>query len=220
MAIGNASEQCTGPVDIWVSVPVLSTQTVSTSLASINKVGVATTKITTVTPIPIFFGWGETAPEPEFLPEYEPIMSDLGGSRKEHDRLYEGQDARVTVTMTIWKEIILQSMMAFTKSTSPPGLDGGGDIGTIMQAEKRSFQLWLRFPYAVKPFMQSAQMVAGYHFYGAMLDGPIRRGPGTKVNKIMLSWFCGRPIINGFYACYDFDMTAIAGLSPDLNRPF
>jgi hypothetical protein len=215
-----ASEQNTGPVAIWVSVPVLSRSTLVGYSVQKKSVINTATGVTTVTNAPFFLGWGETAPEPEFLPEYEPIMSDLAGSRKEHDRLYEGADARVTATMTVWNEMILQSMLAFTKSTSPPGSDGGLDIGTLMQAEKRTFQLWLVFPYVVKPFMIAANMLPGYHFVGACLDGPIRRGLGTKVNRVMLSWFCGRPILNGFYACYDFDMSAVATLKPDLNRPF
>lgn len=216
-----ASEQVTGPVAIWVSVPVITR--VAADGSSQNFVG-PPPPITTVTTTPLFFGWGESAPEPEFMPEYENVMSDLRGSRKPHDKLYEGQDARVTATMTIWDELVLQAMMAFTKSNNP-GVDGGSDIGTLMNAEKRSFMLWLVYPYAfTKSFMAAANMRGGYRFYGAMLDGPIRRSQGTKVNKVLLSWYCSAVLVAAAnvpvaYVCYDGNMNDIIGRPTTINRP-
>lgn len=210
-----ASEQVTGPVAVWVGVPILfpKVEKVPTgdSRGSVNQVSLQTTIA------PVFFGWGESAPDPEFLPEYENLMSDLGGTRKPWDKIFEGADARVSITSTIWDEDVLQSCMSYTK-TSLPGVVGNYDVGTLMHAEKRSYQLWLVYPYQVKPFMAAANMRKGYHFYGAMIEGPVRRKQGTGGNKVSLSWYCGIPRINGIGACYDFDMSAVLNKPTPLNQ--
>jgi hypothetical protein len=224
---GEASEQVVGAVEIWIALPLQSIQALEQAppIELITSPGQqqqqAAQPVVQITRTPIFFGWGETAPEPEFLPEYENIMADPRGSRKAHDRLYEGSDARVVATMTIWKEPLLQTMLGFVNFNSPPGMDGSSDIGTIMNAEGQSYEVWLKFPYAFfKPFMQAAGMVQGYHYLAAMMDGPQRRALGTKTNKIMVSWYCSGKYTAGAYPCYNNDLSALNGLSPDINRPF
>ena len=196
-----ASEQTSGPVLVWVGVP--------------NVSGAK----------PMFFGTGENAPEPEFIPEYENVMNDLRGTRKPFDKIFEGEDAPVTITTTFWVEDTLDFLMDFVNLNNGQRGDGIGqqaqnDIGTLMFLEKQYFELWLVYPYAVThPFMtvNGANMKRGYHFFAAIMDGPIRRSNGTKVNKVAASSYCGglpKSSSDGKgmnFVTYDDDMGAVVG---------
>lgn len=167
-----------------------------------------------------FLGSAESAPDIELTGEFEPVYSDIAGSRLPMDRIFEGEEAVISAVLTWWDESTLNAINTFGAALgSVDGRSFFHDTGTIMGQEGANFEFFVRFPFAAKPAY--SDMPAGYHFLSAMRIGGFRIEPGTKVNKRhliikaqrKLNPAIGAPGLNTeIFRLYDFDMSAVANI--------
>ena len=192
-----AQDYCTGPVDIWVGI--------GNGLAIDGGAG-----------SPVFLGHGERGPRISLKHAWEPVFNDLSGSQIPYDYMYEGTEALIFVDLTRWNELVFQEITnlfnSFNRQT--PGSDAGTDLagsrGALVLTEGYYLPLWLHFPYAIKPAMNT--LPAGYRFRATIMEGPDDRDPlGTSPNKIRLAWHAISLFdpVTGAFTLYDFDMTAL-----------
>ena len=151
------------------------------------------------------------------VPEFEPVMNDIGGTRKPFDRLYQGEDALSIGVLTRWNETVYQFMASIPSAGVFPGICNLGNIGTLMITEGFAYEVYLQFPYAAKTLFSANGMPPGYRFPFSYLEGPIEQERGTKPNKRHLTFYHGRgydPSTGGFLL-YDFNMTPIPAIPPN-----
>lgn len=179
---------------------------------------------TNATGTPAFLGTCESAPDIELTGEFEPIFNDLSGTRLPMDRIWEGEEGLMNFVMTYWNEIQtvpIMATLAFGAGAAIPGTSLLGDIGTIMGQEEMTFETWIKFPFSAKTAY--SDMPAGYHFHSCLPIGPKKITPGTGVNKKQLIIKAQRKkaavapsgLTSSIFELYDFDMTAVAGLTID-----
>jgi len=171
---------------------------------------------------PAFLGWGETAPDIEERPEWEPVMSDDVGSKIPSDIIWQGSHAYVSVDMTKRDEEIILNLKArpyFLNSV--PGLDVFGERGSLLITENLSFIFYCLFTYNGKPVYGQNGQPDGYRFPYTWVEGPDVHGVGMKVNKRHLVFHSiqgpqskGNPFN---HLVYDHDMSALAPFVPGLQ---
>jgi hypothetical protein len=176
---------------------------------------------------PLFIGTCVRAPGISVRPHWTDVHNDLGGTVA-FDVLYESQEALVSGILNRFSEDFYEQMAQRADATTPPvpGNDISGDIGSLMIFEELTYDLWVTFPYATKPFYSNiaaglGAMPSGYHFPAAYLMGPDNLQIGTTTErKISASWRCLRlfqpefpgPYNTGNFFLYDFDCSAVTGI--------
>lgn len=120
---------------------------------------------------PAFFGTAESYPKHERRVDIEYLMNDVGGRKKPVDVSFQGMDASLSLTMTVWDEgvaQILENLPRFELSpnTSPPGTWSFADMGTLMAFEGYAIPIWLQYNYAKKAAY--SKLAPGYHYYNAL----------------------------------------------------
>lgn len=149
-----------------------------------------------------YAGSGEIAPDIIKQVKYDPVFNDIAGSLP-YDYLFQGEEAIVPITFTIWNWPRLSELNSAVNNSNP-GFEYAYNVGTLMVTEGKAFQMWLQFPYySYKAIFSGAGMPAGYHFYGVFVDSYVTM-PGTKANKIRVNFRCVRVYQpastgNGFY---------------------
>ena len=137
---------------------------------------------------PVELGTAENGPRIMIDPKWEDLFNDLGG-KTPFDKMYQGESAVVSATLTVWDELVYTALAA----RFSPGLTRGIDIptarGTLMLTEGQSYPLWVQYPFVIKA-AYSASMPGCYRFNAAMLIGPDALEPGVKVYKIQMIWAC------------------------------
>ena len=176
--------------------------------------------------VPVFLGWGNTAPQPMFDPHYSTLKNDSRAAAPEgpaFDKMYVGQDAQVQgATFTVWDETVLLAMMKFGNSV--PGVDFAANQGLLMVMEGFTYPLYFRNPRALtSQYMKQGGMPAGWRYLAA-ITGQVKRIPGTQPNMIMVTWQClGFPInisAAGIdWKIWDNDMTGLRNSIVTLNPP-
>jgi hypothetical protein len=175
---------------------------------------------------PLFLGHGERAPRIQIVRRYKEVTNDLGGDMVPFDKGYAGETGVVTVTLSRWNEstlaIIQDVATTLTGLGAARGLNGPGEVGTLMVTEGVAYKLWLRFPFSAKAAYANAAsgaQPAGYRFLAAFLEGPddlFDLGP-PNARKVGLQFTCMRafdPAVSnafgtGLFALYDHSMIAL-----------
>lgn len=165
-------------------------------------------------------GTCEGAPEIQIQGEFEPIYNDLGGTQLPIDRIWEGEEALVNMILTRWNQDVLEDIMGVLTG-GVGGTQYLADVGSIMGQEGHTRQLWVFFPFSLKP--EYADMPGGYHFLATMRVGPQRINPGTGVNKHQLIMKAQRKMSTSIpsslnsevFKLYDHDMSGISGIQID-----
>lgn len=165
----------------------------------------------------LYLGTAESAPVIEERPEYEPLMNDLGGSRKPFDFSHQGVDAIVSATLTRWNDNvmnILRNVPRHGTGVLAPGTSAFGDIGAFMVFEGAAYPLWVTFPYSAKVAFSSRGMVSGYRFFNAFLESPVAQNVGTRPRKFHLIWYAARAYNprTGAMVCYDHTVTGLPAI--------
>lgn len=196
---------------------------------------------------PVFLGHCEKTPGVQIRRHHSPVFCDYSGRAVPADMIYEGESALVSLDLTRYNEDIYALLARSTgfgsfgeRGGGARGTDEMGDIGSLMQRDRRTRELWLRFPYGGaggKPTMNlprgttgGGAMVSGMHFLSAYLEGPDDLGPlSTAARRLHIVFHCLRRWV-GWYAgsrnnapapvlvpnetllLYDHSMAAVTGL--------
>jgi hypothetical protein len=151
------------------------------------------------------------------VPEYEPVMNDLGGTRKPFDRLFQGSDALSIGVLTRWNEAVYQRISSIPNYLGNEGFELPGAIGTLMITEGWAYHVYLQFPYFAKALFANNAMMPGYHFPFSYLEGPIEQERGTRPNKRHLTFYHGRGYnpATGVFGLYDYNLSVVPALPPN-----
>ncbi len=134
---------------------------------------------------PVFVGTSDTPPGFDLVRGFEPVFTDVGGTRLPTDYLYQGQEAYIDLVLTKYVESAYQAMASVPqKVAGAGGINVDGDIGTLMVTEGGAFPVWVVFPYANKQVFSALGMPAGYRFFACLMEGPDRHRIGTGAKKI------------------------------------
>lgn len=139
----------------------------------------------------LYLGTGQEAPDIEIQREFEPVKNDIGGTMLPMDRVYEGQEAMISVALNRIKLTTLHAMQSIRLGGLTPGIETVDTIGTAICQEGWTYPTFLVFPYqAAKASM--ADLPAGYRFWSTFLQGPDRIKPGTRVKQVHVLIRCMR----------------------------
>lgn len=171
----------------------------------------------------VFLGFSERGIRPRRRRATVKAMSDQGGG-VEQDRVYAGQMAMVSCTLTKWHQPTLDLVMDVAREAggvAVPGTDFPGDVGSLLVEEGKAYPLVFRFTNALKPAYNRADnvMPPGRRYPVAFLDDQDEEEDGYGVRKITLTWVCLREmnldVVNTFgrgsQVCYDESAAATAG---------
>lgn len=146
------------------------------------------------------------------------------------DRIWEGEEAMISVILTRWNENVLAKIMSRPNYAGARGFNTANDIGTLVGSEGMTYPVWLAFPYSPLNVGGKAAMTgmpAGYRFWSCMNISD-NKGTGTKFNKhhvmfhAMRAWNnntqpVGPAVVGSFsnaavgasFKLYDHNMSAI-----------
>ncbi len=218
----------TGPARVWVAFPTgvqiaTSLQLPSTngwysSLSPAVQTNLAGSSLAG-TPTP--FCTCERAPKIREMTDYEPVMNDLGGTKKEFDSLHEGTDAMVAGIATRWREPIARAL-AETPRYTGIGIRGDalGDLGTCMILEGRTVTVYVEYMYGnagsgvQKAAMTGGGMGPGLRFLACKWM-PVEHDVGTGPKKLTWMFHAMRvySTVTGSMAYADEVMTPLDGLA-------
>lgn len=182
---------------------------------------------------PYFFGTCEGYPKHERRPDYMQLMNDVSGRKKPMDMSFQGMDATISLTMTVWDEGIAQMLQQFADLSGLTGLATPGayrfsDVGTLMGFEQYTVQIWIAYSYGTaiagsagtpKAAYTAGGLPAGYHYWQGIPFAPDATEEGAQpllrnINFYVWPW-CNWHTQQ--FILYDFNMAPIAGVP--LNGP-
>lgn len=181
---------------------------------------------------PEFFGTGETAPDVDVNGSLIPVMNDLGGTTLPFDRIWDGEEAMISVVINRFNWATMRKLLArpnFRRVAPTPGTSISGDIGTLIGGEGMTYNLWLQWTYATKASMSGGApegpMPGGFRFFSAFMSYPTKMPGGTKDQKNSCIFQCqrgfgipggaGNGIPVGNFGLYDWDMSALPATIPN-----
>lgn len=135
---------------------------------------------------PVFFGTAEGYPRHERRAQYMPVKNDLSGRMLPLDMSYQGQDATLSLDMTVWDEGLamrlhrLPDFVGVTGSPAVPGVWSFGDMGALMALEGMTCGIYIVYPFATFRAAYSSRLVAGYHYFQAIPFGPMSQEEGAQ----------------------------------------
>lgn len=163
---------------------------------------------------PVFLGTGERAPRVSRRRAYRQLHNDLAGDEP-FDFVYSGTSMLVTVRLTRWNELVLQTLEdapnipAAAIAPANAGTELLGDVGRMMVTEGAGAQLYVVYDYGAsgrlpKPAMVAGLMRPGWHFFSAFLEQDDHDG-GTDPNVKPITFRCARVYnpVTGAFVIYD-----------------
>jgi hypothetical protein len=168
-------------------------------------------------PQPVFVGHGEKAPIAREIPNFKPVICDLGGDVEQFDAMFLRKHLIVEV------DLIRENMAPLLAMRSRPnpwtgtlGINVVGDVGSLMLTEALAWPIWLRWPYSLQGAMFG--LPNGIHAYNAYMIGPDDHTMGTVPYKFRAVFYCmdqyqssGANV--GGFNCYDGNMSALPNAS-------
>lgn len=152
--------------------------------------------------VPVYFGDSQAGFKIIRRPGTTPVISDSGGRKVPVDILSDGDEYFVS------GEVNLFDPTVYNIIETPPL-----QAGTLMRAEGFMYEVWLQFPYAIKPFYASNGLVPGYHFLSGYSLGPTEQPTGTEVRTPhMMFHFIPSFASNGARVSVNADFSKISGL--------
>lgn len=184
-----------------------------------------------VTPQKIrFFGTCEGYPKHERRPDWMQVPNDVSGRRKPMDMSFQGEDATISLDMTVWDEGVAQMIDQFPDMSGSSGLATPGswrflDMGALMGFEQLAMSIWIVWTYGStqiggpKIAYTAGGLPAGYHYLQCIPMGPQGTEEGAQ-GLIRNFNFYAWPVTNWqnyTQTLYDNSMAAIAGVT--INGP-
>jgi hypothetical protein len=97
-----------------------------------------------------FLGHCEKSPEPAHEQKWKPVFSSQTGEVIPADKLYMGTEVKVILPLARFDYDVIQGLLAAPRMgrVSPPGTETYLDVGSMLQRNGLSFELWLRNEFA------------------------------------------------------------------------
>ena len=141
---------------------------------------------------PVFLGTCERVPLIRLEQKWYPFIRDDGGLSVPYELIYDSEEAWIYAEINRYNEPVLEVIQDRCFGLGRPpvlrGMDREEDIGTLANAEKVSYALWLVFPYARKLVMALGGMPANYVFPAVVAFGPEELSLGHRPRKNRLVW--------------------------------
>lgn len=169
---------------------------------------------------PVFLGTCERGPRTLSHTYWHEVFQDDYGHRVPIDLIYESEEAFIFAELNRFNELVLAAVQErmFRQGIQPLPERGFHDdmaVGTMAKAEKKSYAVWLSFPYARKLIHLFSGMPANFCFPACVAWGPDEQDPlGTQVRKVRLVWRAIR-LQNGSLSWVYFHDTQTALPPPD-----
>lgn len=176
------------------------------------------------------FGTCEGYPKHERRPDYMQLMNDVSGRKKPMDMSFQGEDATISLNMTVWDEGIAQMIDQYADLSGVTGLATPGsyafrDVGSLMGFEQFAMQVWIVYSYGFavsgtpKVAYASGGLPAGYHYRQCIPFAPHGTEEGAQPMMRNINFYAW-PLANfqaSRFTLYDNDMSAVAGVA--INGP-
>lgn len=141
---------------------------------------------------PTFLGTAVTAPEVEGRPAYINVLNDLSGRSVPGQKVYDGEQDIVTVTLNRFDFGVYTQLKSQSKVAAAAGFNTPLNRGSLAFTQT-DFQLIL-----VNSFFGTAQaspvLTSGRLYYSALLTGWRESTVGTRVEEVALVFECNAPI--------------------------
>jgi hypothetical protein len=171
---------------------------------------------------PYCFGTCEGYPRHERRPDYMQVMNDVSGRKKPLDMSYQGQDATISLDMTVWDEGVaqmLQQLPNMGNLAGTPGTSRFVDRGALMGFEGNAACIWIAYGNKIATKAAYAGLPFGYRYPLCIPFAPDTTEEGAQAlirNMQFYAWE-KHNFQAGTSTLYDNDMTAILGVP--LNGP-
>jgi hypothetical protein len=169
--------------------------------------------------VPVFLGHNESSPKPEFTPKWKGAFSSLGGEAIPDDKVYLGQEVRIILELSRFNETLINYLMAtptLGRTGNPPGSESYLDIGSLLQRNGKSFELWLRNGfYGTRNSAAYPDMTIGKYFLCCNMAGitPANLTRDTSKVSLMIEANWVTDTANGFSrTCFTSDPAYFASL--------
>lgn len=129
------------------------------------------------------------APEPDFVPQYIPVLSSLSGPKVPDDEIYVGGDFQIQLNLSRFSYPVIQLLKAFPMygRGTAPGTETFLDRGRLVLANGDSFELWMRNAFFGTPDAEAyPDMPIGYYFRACRMMGTYPRNLSRDSTKAML----------------------------------
>ncbi len=162
-----------------------------------------------------YLGTAEDAPRIEHRMPLEPVMNDVAGSRVPYDKMYVGQEAAISFTLTRWNEGVHADMVVHSSRFGiiPRGLDINISRGSLMMTQDLATELWIQYPFNVLASFNT--LPAGYHYRTAIFEGPETLTPGVRPYRVqcVFSAIGFYQPESGSFLLYDHDMGGLPAIN-------
>lgn len=175
---------------------------------------------------PYTFGTCEGYPRHERRPDFMQLMNDVSGRKKPMDMSYQGQDATISLDMTVWDEGLAQMLQQFPNmgnSSGQPGFNPGQsrfvDRGALMGFEGNACVVWIAYGARIAGKAAYSILPAGYRYPLCIPFAPDTTEEGAQgmIRNIQFYAWEQHNFQTGISTLYDYNMSGIAGLA--LNGP-
>jgi hypothetical protein len=165
----------------------------------------------------LMLGHAEEAPEPDFVPQYIPVMSSLSGPKVPDDEIYVGGEYQVQLNLSRFSFSVIQTILAFPMygRGATPGSETFLDRGRLVLANGDSFELWLRNAfYGTANSVAYPDMPIGYYYRACRSLGTYPRKLSRDATRAMLGIkpLSVRQGVTGGYITYSQDPAHFAEL--------
>lgn len=184
-----------GPVHIYVRVPVLGA---GPFVGQPSRGAI------------LFLGHCEESPEPDFVPQYVPVISSLAGPKVPDDEIYVGAEYQVQLNLSRFSYSVIQLIMAcpmYGRGVAP-GSETFLDRGRLLLANSDSFELWLRNAfYGTPDALAYPDMPIGYYYRACRWIGSYPRSLSRVNTRAMVGIkpLSVRQGVTGGYITYSQD---------------
>lgn len=172
---------CTGPVHVFVRVPSSGSSPFLPEgvLAGGEQIG--------------YLGTTEVAPEIDWVKVWRPVFNAIGGEMVPFDQMYQGQVIQIRLDLERRSETVLEAIGQCPNFGRDGRLEDGddatGDIGKLLLANGRAYEMWL-----VNTFWQQnvpnlaamPDLKPGYYFRACKTDREFRGREGLMESKAFL----------------------------------
>ncbi len=137
----------------------------------------------------LMLGHCEDAPEPDFVPQYIPVMSSLAGPKVPDDEIFVGGEYQVQLNMSRFSYSVLQLILACPMygRGALPGSETFLDRGRLVLANADSFELWLRNAfYGTPDAVAYPDMPIGYYYRACRSLGTYPRKLSRDATRAMV----------------------------------
>lgn len=158
----------------------------------------------------LMLGHAEEAPEPDFVPQYVPVLSSLSGPKVADDEIFVGAEYQVQLNLSRFSYSVLQLILAcpmYGRGVAP-GSETFLDRGRLLLGNGDSFELWLRNAfYGTPDALAYPDMPIGYYYRACRSLGTYPRNLSRVNTRAMVGIkpLSVRQGVTGGYITYSQD---------------